>query len=832
MNNKLIKVLGIAAGTLGSLLVVFIAVLMMTGSKFSDIFDFSNLFGRNQVSSEAPATADLTSDTNPSAASQNPSASPLAESTTPQGTSSSSPAEPTAEPVLSKVLRVGVSELKGNFDPFMALSEGDANVMKLVGLNLLTRDRTGRVIMMATEGEYSYFNNERYLYTGPADISREYDEEADESSFTLKLKDGIYFSDGVKLTVDDLIFNLYVRLQPNFAGDGALRSLDIVGLKNYYYNNSMAESISVSDEDIEEELQNPGKETQDFIKILIRETLQKGADEARRDWTAYQASGYGNSAEEFFYKMYGLDLNYSLLNKSLEQVLEDVILSYGMDYKLLAERYAVNEHYFDERINTYTRELLLYRKMNEAGGEPVEHISGIVRLGDYTVKLRVHGKANQAVNDLFNFVIAPLHYYGNLNAYDYENHQFGFPRGAFEITEEAAEKPLGAGPFVFCDYDGRTVQLKKNENYYKTTSDIDNMLIRAYGSNVLEEIENNELDIVVLKGNRTVYNALKAINSNHQLQGDKLYAEEIYDLGYSYMGINAEKVKVGDDPYSEASRNLRRALLTSMSVFRDLAYENYFGSSMKLIQYPVSPFFSLEPEDNPSEAYIFNPEGNRIYEEGDSVLNRWYACVDAIKEFFIRAGYTYNETIGKMISAPAGASMRYEVLLFGNQYVDHPSYGMLAYAKSALYELGINLELRYTNSQDNMLVNLYMGDADLWNASWKCIGGPNFELHYSSRSSNNLFHINDEGLDALLASYEELSQSDQYDEAKEIAASIMDRVRMEAVELPCYTLVDYLVYNVNTIDVSTLPRGHSISWSWIDDVAFLDVFPSPQGGTE
>ena len=245
------------------------------------------------------------------------------------------------------------------------------------------------------------------------DISREYDEETDESSFTLKLKDGIYFSDGEKLTVDDLIFNLYVRLQPNFTGDGTLRSLDIVGLKNYYYNNSMAESTTVSDEEVEAELANPGKETQDFIKILIRDTLQKGMEEAKRDWTSYQSLGYGNSAEEFFFKIYGIDLKYSPVGKSPEDVCEDVILSYGLDYRKLAENYAVNEHYFDERVNTYTRELILYRKMNEAGGEPVDHISGIVRLGDYTVKLRVHGKANQAVNDLFDMVIAPLHYYGD-----------------------------------------------------------------------------------------------------------------------------------------------------------------------------------------------------------------------------------------------------------------------------------------------------------------------------------------------------------------------------------------------------------------------------------
>ena len=831
MNNKLNKSLVIAAGSLGGLLLIFIVVLLLTGHSVSDIFNFNKIFGKQETTAAPVVTTEIT--TAPTEADTTALVTTTETTTeTPTTTAApdtTSPTDPTEEPVLSTVLRVGVSEMKGVFDPFNSTSEGDVNVMKLVGLNLLTRDRTGRVIMMATEGEYSYFNNERYLYTGPADISGEYDEEADEYSFTLKLKDGIYFSDGEKLTVDDLIFNLYVRLQPNFKGNGALRSLDIVGLKNYYYNNSLAESTTVSDEELEAELANPGKETQDFIKILIRETLQKGAEEAKRDWTSYQALGYGNSAEEFFFRMFGIDLNYSPVGKSMEDVLEDVIASYGIDYRNLAEHYAVNEHYFDERVNTYTRELLLYRKMQEAGGEPVDHISGIVRLGDYAVKLRVHGKANQAVNDLFDMVIAPLHYYGDKNAYNYEEHQFGFPRGNYEIPEKALDTPLGAGPYVFCEYDGQTVRLQKNENYYKKTSDIDYMLIRTYGSNVLDEIANNELDIVVLKGNRTVYNTLRSINPNRKLIGEKIYAEEIYDLGYSYMGINIEKVKVGDDPYSEESKYLRRALLTAMSVYRDLAYENYFGSSMKLIQYPVSPFFSLEPEEG-TEAFVYDAQGNRIYKTGDDALERFYQCLDAVKEYLIRAGFTYNETIEKFTAAPEGAALRYEVMLQGNQYVDHPSYGMLAYAMSVLYQHGISLDLRYVNSEENMLVNLYLGDADIWSASWKCIGGPNFKLHYGSDSGTNLFHLKDEELDEMLANYEELANSDEYDKAKEEAINIMDRVREYAVELPCYTLVDYLVYNVKTIDVSTLPTGHSLYWSWMDDVAFLDVFPTPQGG--
>ena len=822
MNNKAAKLIGILAGVLGSILLVSVVVLVLNGGKISEIFDVSNLFARTTTAAptEPPQTVPPVITT----------AAPTV--TTPAPMTSESPTVPSETdepPVLTRILRVGVSSLKGNFNPFADLAEGDADVMKLVGINLLTRDRTGKVIMMATEGEYSYYNNERYLYTGPADITVGYDKEADETTYTLKLKDGIFFSDGVKLTVDDLIFNLYVRLQPNFTGSGNLRSYDIVGLKNYYYNNSMAESIVVTDEEVEAALEEPEGEIADYIRDLIRDTLENEKEECKKIWSSYAAIGYGNTVEEFFFNLYGLDLSYNLLYKSLDEVCEDVIGSYGLNYRLLAEHYAVNASYFDAKLEEYTREVLLYRKMQESGGEPVNYISGIVRLGDYTVKLRMHGYNSDAIYQIFDMVIAPLHYYGNPNAYNYEQHEFGFPRGNYVIPDEALENPLGAGPFIFTGYDGKTVSLTKNSLYYKATSDIDTLTIEAYGDDVLDAVTQDKLDIVVLDGSRIVSDALQNANSNGELKGDSLYAEEIFDLGYSYLGINADNVKVGEDPYSSESVALRTALLTSVSAFRDLAYGVYFGDSVHIIDYPASPFFGLAPEGKDYEkAFSRDPSGKAVYGSGTTdSLALYNGCIEAVKAYLMKAGFTYNENTGRFSEAPAGASLIYSVRVCGNQNDEHPSYGALAYAKSVLYQLGISLEIRYVNSIEDMLVSLYLGDADMWCASWHCVGDPNFDLHYQSDSSSNLFHVRDEELDGWIAEYRELSESDDQDGAREKARQIMQRVKEWAVELPCYTLVDYLVYNVDAIDVSTLPTGHSRYWSWMDDVAFLDVYPQP-----
>ncbi len=830
MNHKINRLLGIVTGAAGGLLLIIVAVLMIRGSRFSDIFDFADFF---PTSAAAP-----TGDVRPTV--PDPTVPAPTQATEPVTASVPDETVPTTteppEVRYSTKLRVGVSRLDGNFDPFADLSEGDEDVMKLVGINLLTRDRAGKVILMATEGEYSYYNDQRYLYTGPADISVEYDAEKDETTYTLKLRDGIFFSDGVKLTVDDLIFNLYVRLQPNFTGSGNLRSYDIVGLKNYYYNNSLAENIVISDEDVQAELDDPGEEISGYIRNLIVTILRDEAKTSQDIWANYKTLGYGDSAQEFFYNLYGLDLNYNLkikqgdelVDKPMDEVCDYVIESYGLDYHLLAEHYAVDRNYFDKQITDYTRETLLNKRIREEGGEPVDYISGIVRIGEYTVKLRMRGYNSDALYEFFDMIIAPLHYYGDPLQYDYESHKFGFARGKYEIPEKAKANPLGAGPYVFVSYDGYAVYLKKNENYYKQTSDIEYLSIRAYSDNVTEQIRNNELDIVVLDGSREINEELCAINENGRLCGDTLYVEEIPELGYSYIGINADRVKVGDDPDSTQSRALRTAILTAMSAFKEVSYvgdQGYFGSSVDLVEYPVSPFFSMEPDSSSySKAYNQDPDGNALPKAADD-MERLQLILPVVRQYLELAGYTYNENSGKFTGAPSGASMRYEIMIKGSIQDDHPSYTVLSYAKSVLYQLGISLDIRYVSSAENMLVYLYSGDADMWCATWDCVGDPNFDLHYASTSKTNLYHVNDPELDGMIEAFKRLNESEDQAAAKACAVQIMNRVREWAVELPCYTSLDYLVYNVKSIDVSTLPNGHSQYWTWMDDVAFLDVYP-------
>lgn len=64
-------------------------------------------------------------------------------------------------------------------------------------------------------------------------IVAEYHEETDRTTYTLHLKDGARFPDGTAVTAQDVLFSLYVYLDPGYTGDSSMAGLSIPGLANY-----------------------------------------------------------------------------------------------------------------------------------------------------------------------------------------------------------------------------------------------------------------------------------------------------------------------------------------------------------------------------------------------------------------------------------------------------------------------------------------------------------------------------------------------------------------------------------------------------------------------
>ena len=114
-------------------------------------------------------------------------------------------------------------QLDGLFNPFFSTSASDGTIVAMTQIGMLSSKYVNG------EVEVAYGEDE-------AVVVKDYDivENADDTTtYTFVLKNGIQFSDGHPLTMEDVLFNYYVYLDPVYTGSSTLYSTDILGLAEY-----------------------------------------------------------------------------------------------------------------------------------------------------------------------------------------------------------------------------------------------------------------------------------------------------------------------------------------------------------------------------------------------------------------------------------------------------------------------------------------------------------------------------------------------------------------------------------------------------------------------
>ena len=114
-------------------------------------------------------------------------------------------------------------QLDGLFNPFFYTAAADGTIVGMTQIGMLSSKYVNG------EVEVAYGEDE-------AVVTKDYDivENSDGTvTYTFVLKNGILFSDGEPLTMEDVLFNYYVYLDPVYTGSNTLYSTDIVGLAEY-----------------------------------------------------------------------------------------------------------------------------------------------------------------------------------------------------------------------------------------------------------------------------------------------------------------------------------------------------------------------------------------------------------------------------------------------------------------------------------------------------------------------------------------------------------------------------------------------------------------------
>ena len=141
-------------------------------------------------------------------------------------------------------LVVGYLPFSEKFSPFFATTGYDQDVAEMTGVMLYTTDRTGGIVYNAIEGETIPYNGVDYTYKGISDIKVNYDTAAGITTYDIKIRDDVKFSDGHVMDADDIIFTFYVLADKTYDGSSTLFSQPIIGMQNYRANSTVAESIT------------------------------------------------------------------------------------------------------------------------------------------------------------------------------------------------------------------------------------------------------------------------------------------------------------------------------------------------------------------------------------------------------------------------------------------------------------------------------------------------------------------------------------------------------------------------------------------------------------
>ena len=124
------------------------------------------------------------------------------------------------------------AHFEGKFSPFFAASAEDQHIVDMTQIPLLGSDRQGAIVEKGIEGETRSYNGTDYTYYTASDLEMTQNDDGS-VYYDVTIRDDLTFSDGTPITIDDVIFSMYVYCDPTYDGSATLYSQPILGLDEY-----------------------------------------------------------------------------------------------------------------------------------------------------------------------------------------------------------------------------------------------------------------------------------------------------------------------------------------------------------------------------------------------------------------------------------------------------------------------------------------------------------------------------------------------------------------------------------------------------------------------
>lgn len=406
--------------------------------------------------------------------------------------------------------------------------------------------------------------------------------------------------------------------------------------------------------------------------------------------------------------------------------------------------------------------------MEEYNKGDATEISGIEKVDDKTVKITLKGIDPSAIWKLGNIAVAPKAYYGVDDAGK------EYVKGDMSVPKSRNAAPMGAGAYKFGSFENNVVTLNANENYYGGAPATPTIKYQVTAeSNKLEGLKLEEFDISDPSSSPDMVADVEAAGFEYEL---------IDNLGYGYIGINAERIP---------DKNVRKGLMHLMN--RRPAIETYYGDLATVIERPMSTVSWAYPQDA-TEYYGFDPA--------------------KALEYFKAAGYEQVDKNGKVSLEKDGVQLRVEVGIPGGGTMEHPTAPVLTQMKTEMEKMGAVLEIADTDGTV-FFDRLETGDWDMWVAAWQATVDPDMYQTYHSQGPSNHYNVQNEELDKLIV---EARQTNDIEVRKDCYSKALDIIMDEAVEMPVYQRKNMYVFNQEIVDMESLPENMTPYYTYFAEV--------------
>ncbi len=353
-------------------------------------------------------------------------------------------------------LKIGVSGITGEFNPFYSESEADREIVSQMFRPIQRRGSDNTLI--------NHSGGISYEYVGESSVK-----------YTVSIDKDMMFSDGTNITIDDVIFFYYLIADATYNGTYSDWYLnDIQGLKEYYFDDkNYASSIAQIEATIKEKYTVTSISATDYVKYLSATDL-----EGKFDGNLDSVSPAGIKWGEYLNKLgYSQDLASLGKNPDKKSVIQ------------LAAKAEAEKNPLAYNPESWYREQLYgsYINRNYSDGADVTEISGIKKVNDYTCTILFNSRNINAVSEL-NVPIVSKAYYSP-----------EYVKGSADKVKHIEGFPVCSGPFVLTNFSDGEASLYANQYYNQSKGDFARLKFldfEAKGDDPVDSVVSGKVDVV------------------------------------------------------------------------------------------------------------------------------------------------------------------------------------------------------------------------------------------------------------------------------------------------------------------------------------------------